>query len=193
MNFCRKKIQKKWSQSLRQCPILLGPNFVDQIIFSGHELIFWPEIFLDQIFFLMKFFCWTKNIFLDPTFFGMFTIGNFTVDYFTTLVQIKALVKWSFVKKKRKKIKPPKILGSKSLVKIWSLVTEMLLICTNVARTYVAWTNVIVTVAICKRWSKEAKFCQNRGSNSWDIPDMYKYHLDECCLDKCHRDSWNLF
>ena len=32
------------------------------------------------------------------------------------------------------------------------------------------------------------KFRQNRVSNSWDILDMDKYHLD-----KCHQGSWNLF
>ena len=37
------------------------------------------------------------------------------------------------------------------------------------------------------------KFSPNRISNSWDIPDMYKCHQNKCCLDKCHRDSWNLF
>ena len=37
------------------------------------------------------------------------------------------------------------------------------------------------------------KFSQNRVSNSWDIPNMYKCHQNKCCLDKCHPDSWNLF
>ena len=57
-----------------------------------------------------------------------------------------------------RKVKSPKKLGSKSLVKIWSLTPEILLICTNVSRTrtYVAWTNVIVTV-IVKVWSVTAE------------------------------------
>ena len=37
------------------------------------------------------------------------------------------------------------------------------------------------------------KFSPNCVSNSWDIPDMYKCHQNKCCLDICHRDSWNLF
>ena len=32
------------------------------------------------------------------------------------------------------------------------------------------------------------KFQQNQVSNNWDILDMDKFHLD-----KCPRDSWNLF
>ena len=32
------------------------------------------------------------------------------------------------------------------------------------------------------------KFSQNRVSNSWSIP-----YIDKGCLDKCQRDSWNLF
>ena len=37
------------------------------------------------------------------------------------------------------------------------------------------------------------KFHQNQVSNSWNILDIGKYSLVECCLDKCHRNSWNLF
>ena len=37
----------------------------------------------------------------------------------------------------------------KSLVKNWSVAAEILLIWTNVAMTYVACTNVTVTVGIC--------------------------------------------
>ena len=36
-------------------------------------------------------------------------------------------------------------------------------------------------------------FCQNRVSNSWDIPDMNKCCQDKCCLDKCQVDGRNLF
>ena len=37
------------------------------------------------------------------------------------------------------------------------------------------------------------KFGQDQVSNSWYIPDMDKCRQDKCCLDNCHRDSWNLF
>jgi len=37
------------------------------------------------------------------------------------------------------------------------------------------------------------RFGQNRVSNSWDIPDMDKSRQVKCCLNKCHRDSLNLF
>ena len=51
---------------------------------------------------------------------------------------------------------------------------------------------------LCPALTLPLKFCANCVSNSWVIPDMYKYHknkycLDKFCLDKCHRDSWNLF
>ena len=36
------------------------------------------------------------------------------------------------------------------------------------------------------------KCCQNWVSNCWDIPYMVKCHVDKCCLDKCHPDSWYL-
>ena len=41
-------------------------------------------------------------------------------------------------------------MGSRSLVKIKSVTAELLLVCTNVARTYVAWTNVIMAVGMVK-------------------------------------------
>ena len=41
-----------------------------------------------------------------------------------------------------------KIVGPKSLVKIGPVTTEILLIWTNVARAYVAWKNVTMTVDI---------------------------------------------
>ena len=47
----------------------------------------------------------------------------------------------------------PKKIGSNSLVKI-----RTLLIWTGVARIYVTWTNVTITVGICKRWSQEPTF-----------------------------------
>ena len=47
------------------------------------------------------------------------------------------------------KIKAPKKLGPKSLVSIESVTVEIFLIWTNVARTYVAWTNVTIAVGIC--------------------------------------------
>ena len=47
---------------------------------------------------------------------------------------------------------------SKSLVNISTVTAEILLIWTNVAMTFVGWTNVTVTVGICLRWSKEPAF-----------------------------------
>ena len=44
------------------------------------------------------------------------------------------------------KIKATEKLSPKSLVKIVSVTAEILLICTSVARTYVAWTNVLASV-----------------------------------------------
>ena len=46
------------------------------------------------------------------------------------------------------KIMTPCKLGPKSLVKIGPVTAEILLIWTNFARVYVAWTNVIMTVDI---------------------------------------------
>ena len=64
-----------------------------------------------------------------------------------------------FVQKKLlTKIKAPKILGPKSLVKMGSITAEISLICTNVAGTYAAWTNVIMTVGLCETWSKKPTF-----------------------------------
>ena len=77
------------------------------------------------------------------------------------------------------------------MVKIGLVTAEILMIRTNVARKYVAWSNVILTVGIYLRWYKELKplkFGQNWISNSWNIPDMDKSHLDKCCLDKCPRN-----
>ena len=34
---------------------------------------------------------------------------------------------------------------------------------------------------------------ENQISNSWYIPDMDKCHMNKCCMDKCHCDTWNLF
>ena len=53
-----------------------------------------------------------------------------------------------------KKVKAPKEVGAKTLVKIGSVIAEIFLIWTNVARTNaartnVAWTNVTLTVGIC--------------------------------------------
>ena len=45
--------------------------------------------------------------------------------------------------------KGPQKLGPKSLVKIGSVTADIFLIWTNVARTYVALTNVTITVGIC--------------------------------------------
>ena len=61
------------------------------------------------------------------------------------------------------------------MVKIGLVTAEILMIRTNVARKYVAWSNVILTVGIYLRWYKELKplkFGQNWISNSWDIADV---------------------
>ena len=47
------------------------------------------------------------------------------------------------------KIEAPRKLGPKILVKIVSVIAEILLIWTNVARKYAAWTNTTMTVGIC--------------------------------------------
>ena len=47
------------------------------------------------------------------------------------------------------KIKGPKNIGFKRLVKIGPVINEIFLIWTNVAMKNVAWTNVIMTVGIC--------------------------------------------
>ena len=57
------------------------------------------------------------------------------------------------LKKLLTKIKFPKILGTKSSVKMGSITAEILLICTNVARTYVN-----MTVGICSRCFQEPIF-----------------------------------
>ena len=46
----------------------------------------------------------------------------------------------------------------KTFVKIMSVTAELFLIWTNVARTNVAWTNVIVAVEICSRSPQETTF-----------------------------------
>ena len=56
------------------------------------------------------------------------------------------------------KIEALKKLGAKSLVKIRSVKSEILLIWTNVPRTNVAWTNVMVTAKICSICPQEPTF-----------------------------------
>ena len=56
------------------------------------------------------------------------------------------------------KIEAPKNLGPKSLVKIGSVRSEILLIWTNVPRRNVAWTNVMVTAKICSLCLQEPTF-----------------------------------
>ena len=56
------------------------------------------------------------------------------------------------------KIEAPKKLGPKSLVKIGSVKSEILLIWTNVPRRNVAWTNVMVTAKICSICPQEPTF-----------------------------------
>ena len=69
-------------------------------------------------------------------------------------------------------IKALKKLGPKSLVKVGSVTVEILLIWTNVARTYVAWTNVTMESVLDVPMSLHLKFHQNRVSNSWDIANI---------------------
>ena len=80
----------------------------------------------------------------------------------------------------------PQKLCPTNLFKICSLTAETLLICKYVARTYFAWTNVIVS----STRKLHVKFAQSWISNSWNLD---KCHQDKCWLDKCHCDSWNLF
>ena len=56
------------------------------------------------------------------------------------------------------KIEALKKLGPKSLVKIWSLRSEILLIWTNVPWRNVAWTNVMVTAKFCSLCPQEPTF-----------------------------------
>ena len=56
------------------------------------------------------------------------------------------------------KIEAPKKLGAKSLVKIRSVKSEILLIWTNAPRRNVAWTNVMVTAKICSICPQEPTF-----------------------------------
>ena len=46
-------------------------------------------------------------------------------------------------------IKAPKKLSPKSFVKMGSVTAQILLICAKIVRTYVFWTNFIMTVGIC--------------------------------------------
>ena len=57
-------------------------------------------------------------------------------------------LKKSLVQKHFKKRMNHKKLGQKCVVKIGPLISEILQIWTNVARVYVAWTNVTVAVYI---------------------------------------------
>ena len=71
-------------------------------------------------------------------------------------------------KKCSTKIKAPKKLGPKNLVEIGSVLVEILLIWTNVARTYVAWTNVTMKLASVKFYPRylPIKFGPNGFGNS---------------------------
>ena len=62
------------------------------------------------------------------------------------------LVKQILLKKKlvKKKLRATKKLGTKSLVKIGSVIAELFLVWTKVAKTNDAWTNVTVTVGVRK-------------------------------------------
>ena len=55
------------------------------------------------------------------------------------------------------KLRPSKI-GSKKFGQIRSVAAEILLPGTNVARTYVGWTNGTMTVDIFSRWSQDSTF-----------------------------------
>ena len=56
-----------------------------------------------------------------------------------------------------------------SLVKIKLVTAEMFLIWTNVARTNVAWTDVILTVGICSNRSQEPTFKVWSKSGLWQL------------------------
>ena len=105
---------------------------------------FRPNIFLNQTLF------WTKNVFRKKKFLTkkfvehqkIFTDQNFL------------WTKHCFGSKQNypdRKINAPIKSGPKTARSNFPP-----LICTNVARTYIVWTNVIVTVGICLKWSKEA-------------------------------------
>ena len=49
----------------------------------------------------------------------------------------------------KKKLRATKILDTKSLVKIGSVIAELFLVWVKVAKANFAWTNVTVTVFIC--------------------------------------------
>ena len=69
------------------------------------------------------------------------------------------------------------------------LLLWILLFVWKCCQTYVAWTNATMTIG---PRNLLLKFGQNEV-NIWDVPDMYKYCMDKCCLDNCHHDIWNLF
>ena len=94
------------------------------------------------------------------------------------------------------KNKDPKKLNPKRLVKIQSVTAEILLIWTNVARTYMLPGQIspwkLAHAKDCPT-NLLSKFGPNRFSNSWDIPDMDKCRQDKSCMDKCHCDWWYMF
>ena len=82
--------------------------------------------------------------------FGPTNIGSEEIKVKKNFGSKKYLSENSLVEKMRSiKIKAPKKLGPQSLVKIGSVIAEILLIWTNVTGTYVAWTNVTLKVGIC--------------------------------------------
>ena len=83
----------------------------------------------------------------------------------------------------------------KRLVKIWPLAAETLLICTNIARTYMLPEQMLLLqFASVKDGPRRLplKFSQNRVSNIWYIPDMDKCCQDKCWLDKYHHNGWHM-
>ena len=69
------------------------------------------------------------------------------------------------------------ILFSSDNNKIGSSTVEVFLIWTNVTRTNVAWTNVIVTVGICSRYSHESTFKVSSKSGQLQLRYCWYGHM----------------
>ena len=86
-------------------------------------------------------------------------------------------------------------MGPKGLVKIWSVTAEYSWYGQMSPKQMLPGQISPRQLASIKDGPRNTplRFGQNRVSNSWDIPDMEKSRQVKCCLNKCHRDSLNLF
>ena len=107
--------------------------------FVGWNLIFWLHFFL-RYFFVKNFF-W-KNLFLLKFFFLLFFCKIFIFGNFFSVKIYSFGNSWNMFK-----MVPGTYLWS--LVEIGSVRSQILLIWTDITRTNIAWTDVIVTVEIC--------------------------------------------